>query len=145
MISGNSLVGTHLMSATIRQLGLRCQLVYGNTDWPRAEARLTAAVGVAFASRTVRQAKLGLVGHQAPGFVDFHPDPALLCCTFGTLLQHVGLVEYIDIANNVITEEEVRDYFLLQYPTYYFPFHQLFLFTYVQFPITYFLFCIPFS
>ena len=40
MISGNSLVGTHLMSANLRQLGFPIQLVYANLDWNLAECQL---------------------------------------------------------------------------------------------------------
>ena len=40
MISGNSLVGTHLMSANLRQLGFQIQLVYANLDWQLAECQL---------------------------------------------------------------------------------------------------------
>ena len=34
MMSGNSLVGTHVMSATLRQLGSQVELVYNNLDFP---------------------------------------------------------------------------------------------------------------
>ena len=34
-------VGTHLMSATLRQLGFSIELVYGNLDWALAETHLT--------------------------------------------------------------------------------------------------------
>ncbi len=67
MISGNSLVGAHLMAANLRQLGFPAQLVYGNLDWVLAEAQLLRGVGVAFAHRFLQKAKLGLVGYQAPG------------------------------------------------------------------------------
>ena len=40
MISGNSLVGTHLMSANLRQLGFQIQLVYANLNWQLAECQL---------------------------------------------------------------------------------------------------------
>merc|ERR550519_838987 len=43
MISGNSLVGGHLMVASLRQLGHRVQLVYGNLDWDTARLRLEQA------------------------------------------------------------------------------------------------------
>jgi len=107
MISGNSLVGSHLMTATLKQLGRQCQFVYGNMDWARAEQKLKEAVNLGFASRQIGLAKLALIGHQAPGFVDFHPNPFLMSKTFGTILQHVGLQEYTNIALRSITTEEV--------------------------------------
>ncbi len=67
MISGNSLVGTHLMGANLRQLGYPCQLVYGNLDWALAERQLLRSTGVAFAHRYLQKAKVGLIGYQAPG------------------------------------------------------------------------------
>merc|ERR1719481_1141549 len=88
MISGNSLVGSHLMVATIRQLGMQCQFVYENLDWLRAEQRLRKAISLGFAGKQIRQTKLALIGHQAPGFVDFHPNPFLMSRSFGTILQH---------------------------------------------------------
>jgi len=108
MIAGNSLVGSHLMTATLRQLGRQCQFVYNNLDWVTAELSLVQSVNVAFASRQIQHAKLALIGHQAPGFVDFHPNPFLMSKTFGTILQHVGLLEYTKTALEVVTEAEVE-------------------------------------
>ena len=108
MISGNSLVGTHLMSATLRQLGRQVEMVYSNLDWEAAGRSLRRAINVGFACRTIRMTKVALVGHQAPGFVDFHPNPFVLSKTFGTVLQQVGLAEYVTTALETITEEEVN-------------------------------------
>jgi len=108
MIAGNSLVGSHLMTATLRQLGRQCQLVYNNLDWETAALRLDQAINLGFASRMIRNTKIALIGHQAPGFVDFHPNPFLLSKTFGSILQHVGLTEYTTTALENVTEEEVQ-------------------------------------
>eukprot|EP00092_Neocalanus_flemingeri_P014635 GFUD01015788.1.p1 GENE.GFUD01015788.1~~GFUD01015788.1.p1 ORF type:complete len:490 (+),score=133.83 GFUD01015788.1:100-1569(+) len=108
MISGNSLVGSHLMTATLRQLGRPCEFVYNNLDWDTAAVRLEQAVNLGFASRFVQNTKIALIGHQAPGFVDFHPNPFLLSQTFGSILQHVGLTEYTTTALEGITDEEVQ-------------------------------------
>jgi hypothetical protein len=90
-----------------RQLGRACQLVYGNLDWARAEAQLASAIHVAFAAQAVQRTKLAIVGHQAPGFLDFHPNPFVMSKTFGVVLQHVGLTEYIDTTLQAVTEAEV--------------------------------------
>jgi hypothetical protein len=90
-----------------RQLGRACQLVYGNLDWARAEAQLASALHVAFAAQAVQRTKLAIVGHQAPGFLDFHPNPFVMSKTFGIVLQHVGLTEYIDTSLQAVTEAEV--------------------------------------
>jgi hypothetical protein len=71
---------------------------------------MAAAVHVAFAARTIQLTKLGLIGHQAPGFLDFHPNPFVMSKTFGSVLQHVGLTEYIDAALHTIEESEVNMY-----------------------------------
>jgi hypothetical protein len=83
--------------------------VYGNLDWALAESQLISSLHVAFAARAVQLVKLGLIGHQAPGFVDFHPNPFVMSKTFGCVLQNVGLVEYIDTALHTITDSEVTE------------------------------------
>jgi len=108
MISGNSLVGTHLMSATLRQLGRQVEMVYNNLAWDMAEKSLKRAVNIGFASRNIRLTKIALIGHQAPGFVDFHPNPFLMSKTFGIVFQHVGLTEYISTALDAITNDDVE-------------------------------------
>jgi hypothetical protein len=83
--------------------------VYGNLDWARAEAQLASALRVAFAAQAVQRTKLAIVGHQAPGFLDFHPNPFVMSKTFGVVLQHVGLTEYIDTTLQAVTEAEVGE------------------------------------
>jgi len=107
MISGNSLVGTHLMAATLRQLGRTCEVVYANLDWSKAKTKLVNALHVAFATRYIRRTKIALIGHQAPGFVDFHPDPVAMSRQLGAIFQQVGLAEYVATALDTVTPEEV--------------------------------------
>ena len=92
----------------LRQLGRSCQLVYANLNWSLAAAQLDLAVHVAFATKSIQLTKLALVGYQAPGFVDFHPNPFVMSKTFGCVLQHVGLSEYIDTALQTVSDSEVR-------------------------------------
>jgi len=89
------------MSATLRQLGFKLEFVYGNLDWALAEARLNAGVRVAFALRYLNHTKIGLIGYQAPGFQDFHPDPFSMRKTFGSLLLHFGMTEFVNEARAV--------------------------------------------
>ena len=51
------------MSATLRQLGFKIELVYGNLDWQLAEVQLLKGVHVSFAYSFLKKAKLGLVGY----------------------------------------------------------------------------------
>ena len=78
------------MSATLRQLGFKVELVYANLDWQLAEVQLLKGVHVSFAYSFLSKAKVGLVGYHAPGFQDFHPDPFCMRKTFGTLMLHLG-------------------------------------------------------
>eukprot|EP01065_Artemidia_motanka_P000824 TRINITY_DN10390_c0_g1_i1.p1 TRINITY_DN10390_c0_g1~~TRINITY_DN10390_c0_g1_i1.p1 ORF type:complete len:488 (+),score=145.84 TRINITY_DN10390_c0_g1_i1:86-1549(+) len=109
MIAGNSLVGAHLYGATLRQLGKPFELVYSNLDWDLAQSQLTRGVRVSFAARFMAHTKVALVGHQAPGFIDLHPDPFLLSRTFGAVMQHVGLAEFVALAKGVSEEEVAAD------------------------------------
>ena len=69
-VSSNSLVGTHLFAATMRQLGRRdFELAYADQDWAAARRQVERAIDRAYATATLRVAKIGLVGHQAPGGV----------------------------------------------------------------------------
>lgn len=70
-VSSNSLVGTHLFAATLRQLGRRdVELVYADQDWSQAASQLSRAIARAAGTARIKTAKIGLIGHQAPGFVD---------------------------------------------------------------------------
>ena len=54
------------------------------------------------------EAKIALIGYQAPGFQDFHPDPFAMRKTFGTLMLHVGITEYVATAK-AIPEANVQN------------------------------------
>jgi len=104
MISGNSLVGTHNYCASLRQLGRRFELVAGNLKWELHLEQLRRGVQVAFATRMIRKAKLGLIGSHAPGFSDFHPRPSNLSKTFGCIFQTVDLNEYMGLYYQISDE-----------------------------------------
>ena len=93
------------MSATLRQLGFPIELVFGNLDWALAERQLLRGVHVAFAKSFLAKAKVGLIGYHAPGFQDFHPDPFAMRKTFGSLLLHIGFLEY---EQSVPSEAEIE-------------------------------------
>jgi hypothetical protein len=87
-----------MMAATLRQLGFDLELVYANLDWSLAEVQLLRGVHVAFATRFLAKAKLGLVGYHAPGFQDLHPDPFCMRKSFGSIMLHLDLSEYEQLA-----------------------------------------------
>ena len=57
----------------------------------------------------LKKSKVGLIGYQAPGFQDFHPNPSALRKTFGTILLQMGLGEYVATANSFTDEEVAAD------------------------------------
>ena len=95
MISANSLVGSHVMAATLRQLGRSLEFVYGDPDDPEVVERLRIAILAVHATQEIRNRKYGLIGYHAPGFVDFHADPVFLNETLGSQLYHVGTPELV--------------------------------------------------
>ena len=69
------------------------ELVYADQDWSQACAPVEPSYVEAAGTARIKTAKIGLIGHQAPGFVDLHPDPFALHKTFqGCVLEHAGLV-----------------------------------------------------
>jgi L-fucose isomerase-like protein len=100
MISACSLVGTHAFAATLRQLGMPFEVVYGNHNWQLAAQQLKNAVQLSYLEKSVKNAKLGLIGFHAPGFIDMYADPFLLNRTFGAQMQHMGLQEFLDTVNS---------------------------------------------
>lgn len=95
MISANSLVGTHVMTATLRQLGHPLEFVYGHPSDPETQARMQQAIVAVHAAQNVTGRVLGLVGYHAPGFVDFHADPVFVNETLGSQLYHMSTPELI--------------------------------------------------
>ena len=96
MISANSLVGTHVFAATMRQLGHPFEFVYGSPDDEATVYRLTGAIGEVYAAVRISRAKAGLIGSHAPGFVDFHADPVSLRSQLGVSLHHHSVPELMN-------------------------------------------------
>ena len=99
MISANSLVGTHAMAATLRHLHRPFHFVWGDPDDRSVREEIDAAVRLCRAYDAVTEAKVGLVGSHAPGFIDFHADPVSLNDTFGLQLYHQGVQDFVDRVN----------------------------------------------
>jgi len=95
MISANSLVGTHVMAATLRQLGKPLEFVYGHPDDGETRAQLHRALAAVHAAGQLTGRSYGLVGYHAPGFVDFHADPVFLSEQLNSHLFHLSTAELI--------------------------------------------------
>jgi L-fucose isomerase-like protein len=102
MISANSLVGTHAMAATLRHLGHRFELVYGDPDDERCMGELWQAVRLARTARSLETGKVGLVGSHAPGFTDFHADPV-------SMRECLGVEPYYESVNEFLMRVDGAD------------------------------------
>ena len=100
MISANSLVGTHVMAATLRHLNRPFEFVYGDPANSAVRDRLEEAVRLTIAATDLRRGKATLVGYHAPGFVDFHADPIDLNDELGIQLYHESVQEFLGRVEN---------------------------------------------
>jgi L-fucose isomerase-like protein len=99
MISSNSLVGSHVMAATMRQLNRPFEFVYGDPQDSETQARVEEAVRIVLTAGDLRRGKATLVGYHAPGFVDFHADPVTLSDELGVQLHHESVHEFMGRVN----------------------------------------------
>jgi L-fucose isomerase-like protein len=95
-VSSCSLVGQHLWASSLRQAGHPFELVYGDPDSPALRDDLTAAVALARTAARLRQAKVGVIGTHAPGFIDLAAEPFLLRRTLGIQLSPLSLPQFIE-------------------------------------------------
>jgi L-fucose isomerase-like protein len=106
-VSSCSLVGQHLWGSSLRQAGHAFELVYGDPDDAHLRADLTRAIAVARTARGLRQAKVGVIGTHAPGFIDLAAEPFLMRRTLGIQLHPLSLPQYIERVH-AIPEDKVR-------------------------------------
>jgi L-fucose isomerase-like protein len=106
-VSSCSLVGQHLWGSSLRQAGHAFELVYGDPDDTQLRADLVRAIAVARAARGLRQAKVGVIGTHAPGFIDLAAEPFLMRRALGVQLHPLSLPQYIERVH-AIPEESVR-------------------------------------
>ena len=106
-VSSCSLVGQHLWGSSLRQAGHAFELVYGDPDDAQLRADLVRAIAVARAARGLRQAKVGVIGTHAPGFIDLAAEPFLMRRALGVQLHPLSLPQYIERVH-AISEGKVR-------------------------------------
>ncbi|NOZ23326.1 MAG: sugar isomerase [Planctomycetes bacterium] len=109
MISACSLVGNHMFASTLHLLQRPFEIVYGMPGEGETEAQLDRAVRIAHAVHVLSNAKVGLIGNHAPGFVDMHADPFLLSRTFGTQMQHISLHEFLSVMEDAPEDSVLVD------------------------------------
>lgn len=108
-VSACSLVGTHVFAANLRQMNMPFELVYGMPGASDTRKELDAALRVAYARGALMDAKLGLIGYHAPGFIDMHADPVALSGLLGPQLFHTGIQELLDRMGAVTAEATAAD------------------------------------
>jgi L-fucose isomerase-like protein len=112
MISSCSLVGAHVFAATLRQLALPFELVYGMPGEAKTVAELETALRLATALPRLQASKVGLIGYHAPGFVDMEADPFELRRELGVSLRHIAIGEFREqlesYADDVVAEDVQR-------------------------------------
>jgi len=108
-VSSCSLVGTHVFAANLRQLHRPFELAYGMPDDPSTARELDVACRVAYAFKKLHAARIGLIGYQAPGFIDMTCDPFALSAQIGPELYHASVQEFVDRMNAVDADEAEGD------------------------------------
>ncbi len=108
-VSSCSLVGQHLWGSSLRQAGHAFELVYGDPDDKVLRAELVRAIGIARAVAVLRQAKVGVIGTHAPGFIDLAADPFLLRRTLGIQLHPLSLPQFIERVHAVPEDAIKKD------------------------------------
>lgn len=108
-VSSCSLVGQHLWASVLRQAGHGFEFVYGDPEEKSVQQELLRAVSLCRTVRYLRNAKIGVVGTHAPGFIDLAADPFLLRRTIGIQLHPLSLPQYIDRVRTVPEEAVASD------------------------------------
>jgi len=108
-VSSCSLVGQHLWGSSLRQAGHAFELIYGDPDDATLRAELGRAVGIARTVGVLRQAKVGVIGTHAPGFIDLAADPFLLRRKLGVQLHPLSLPQFIERVHAVPEDAVKKD------------------------------------
>lgn len=108
-VSSCSLVGQHLWGSSLRQAGHAFELVYGDPDDKTLRTELVRAIGIARTVAVLRQAKVGVIGTHAPGFIDLAADPFLLRRTLGVQLHPLSLPQFIERVHAVPEDAVKKD------------------------------------
>ncbi|HEX7008502.1 MAG TPA: hypothetical protein VF184_00880 [Phycisphaeraceae bacterium] len=101
-VTACSLVGTHCFASILRQYGRSSEMLAADPRSPEASARLAAALRVAQAALRLREARIGLVGGAAPGFLNMLADPFELAAAIGAQLVVFGLEAFC----NLVSQQE---------------------------------------
>jgi L-fucose isomerase-like protein len=95
-VSSCSLVAQHLWASLLRQMRRPFEFVYGHPQDSTLRDALRSAFAVCNAFAIVRQARIGIVGSHAPGFISMEADPFAIQQQLGVQLQRLSLPQFID-------------------------------------------------
>lgn len=100
-VSSCGLVGQHLWASVLRQAKHPFEFVYGDPGDQATRAELMRAIAMAATATKLRQAKVGVVGTYAPGFIDLAAEPFLLQRALGVQLHALSLPQFIERVNGM--------------------------------------------
>lgn len=109
MISSCSLVGTHVWSSTFRHSNKPFELVYGGPEEAATQRRFREAVRMAATARKLRNARLGVIGGQAPGYFAMGADPFAIYKGLGAQVQTFSLLEFANVVNEISADAVAAD------------------------------------
>lgn len=108
-IKSNSLVGTHIFASILSQFGKKYEIIYGMPDEERFIREFEETVRLVYTKCRLSCARAGLIGYQAPGYINVQADASVMYQALGTQLFNMGLHEFIDIVNSIAEEEVAED------------------------------------
>jgi len=99
-VSACSLVGAHNWTSGMAQASKPPYLVYGMPGDEKTIVELNNAIYGSAAAAKLRQARVGLIGDHAPGFLNMAVDSAAMMQLLGTRLRRFGLHEFFALVRS---------------------------------------------
>jgi L-fucose isomerase-like protein len=109
MISSCSLVGAHCWASVLRQMGHSFELVYGDAESAETQRRFIEAVRISATIRSLRMARIGVIGGQAPGYFAMSADPFSVHRSIGAQVQTFSLIEFANVVEGLSSEAVAED------------------------------------
>ncbi|MFO7903013.1 MAG: sugar isomerase [Planctomycetota bacterium] len=109
MISSCSLVGAHVWASTLRHMGHPFEIVRGDPEEAELRGKLSEAVRLCATIRRLREARVGIIGGQAPGFFAMGADPFSIHRGLGVQLQTFSLLGFANTVSELDEEEVKKD------------------------------------
>ncbi len=99
----NSFCGANMAAFVMRKLNKAVRFAWGKAQ--EADKALAKALRVVAAERTLRDARLGLVGGRVPGFYTSNIDELKLREKFGSAIEMIDLLEVVELAKSLDAKE----------------------------------------